>query len=125
MNEHTRQLHDLGQRPWLDNISRSLLRGGTLQRYIDDLSITGLTSNPTIFEQAFGGDAYDDSIRVLHAAGLAGEELFFELALEDLTQAADPFRPIFNAADGVDGARLRGHEGRAWQARAQLRRRCP
>ena len=57
MNEHTRQLHDLGQRLWLDNISRSLLRSGTLQRYIDDLSITGLTSNPTIFEQAFGGDA--------------------------------------------------------------------
>jgi transaldolase len=103
MNEHTRQLHDLGQRLWLDNISRSLLRSGTLQRYIDDLSITGLTSNPTIFEQAFGGDAYDDSIRVLSAAGLAGEALFFELALEDLTQAADLFRPIFDATGGIDG----------------------
>ena len=103
MNKHTRQLHDLGQRLWLDNISRSLLRSGTLQRYIDDLSITGLTSNPTIFERAFGADAYDDSIRVLYAAGLAGEELFFELALEDLTQAADLFRPIFEASGGVDG----------------------
>lgn len=80
MNEHTRQLHDLGQRLWLDNISRSLLRSGTLQRYIDEYAITGLTSNPTVFEQAFGGDAYDDSIRVLHAAGLAGEELFFACA---------------------------------------------
>ena len=103
MNEHTRQLHDLGQRLWLDNISRSLLRSGTLQRYIDDLSITGLTSNPTIFEQAFGGDAYDDSIHVLNATGLTGEDLFFELALEDLTQAADLFRPIFDASGGVDG----------------------
>jgi transaldolase len=103
MNENTRQLHGLGQRLWLDNISRSLLRSGTLQRYIDGLSITGLTSNPTIFEQAFAGDAYDDSIRVLNAAGLAGEELFFELALEDLTQAADLFRPAFDASGGVDG----------------------
>jgi transaldolase len=103
MNEYTRQLHDLGQRLWLDNISRSLLRSGTLQRYIDDLSITGLTSNPTIFEQAFGGDGYDDSIRALNAAGLAGEDLFFALALEDLTQAADLFRPIFDASGGVDG----------------------
>ena len=103
MNEHTRQLHDLGQRLWLDNISRSLLRSGTLQRYIDDLSITGLTSNPTIFEQAFGGDAYDDSIHVLNATGLTGEDLFFELALEDLTQAADLFRPIFDSSGGVDG----------------------
>jgi transaldolase len=103
MNEHTRQLHDLGQRLWLDNISRSLLRSGTLQRYVDDLSITGLTSNPTISEQAFGGDAYDDSIRVLNATGLQGEDLFFELALEDLTEAADLFRPIFDASGGVDG----------------------
>ena len=103
MNEHTSQLHDLGQRLWLDNIRRSLLRSGTLQRYIDDLSITGLTSNPTIFEQAFGGDGYDDSIHVLNSTGLTGEDLFFELALEDLTQAADLFRPIFDASGGVDG----------------------
>ena len=105
MNEHTRQLHDLGQRLWLDNISRSLLRSGTLQRYISEFSITGLTSNPAIFEQAFGreADAYDDSIRRLQTTGLAGEELFFELALEDLTQAADLFRPIFDASDGADG----------------------
>jgi len=103
MNEHTRRLHDLGQRLWLDNISRPLLRSGALERYISEYAITGLTSNPTIFEQAFGGDAYDDSIRVLDAAGLKGEELFFELALEDLTQAADLFRPIFDASEGSDG----------------------
>jgi len=103
MNEHTRQLHVLGQRLWLDSISRSLLRSGTLHRYIDEYAITGLTSNPTIFEQAFSTDAYDDSIRVLNATGLAGEDLFFKLALEDLTQAADLFRPIFEASGGVDG----------------------
>ena len=103
MNEHTRQIHDLGQRLWLDNISRSLLRSGTLRRYIDEYSITGLTSNPTIFEHALGTDAYDDSIRVLDAAGFSGAELFFELALEDLTLAADLFRPIFDASGGVDG----------------------
>ncbi len=103
MNEHTRQLHDLGQRLWLDSISRTLLRSGTLRRYIDDLSITGLTSNPTIFEQAFGTGAYDDSIRELKATGMAGEDLFFELALEDLTQAADLLRPIFEASGGLDG----------------------
>jgi transaldolase len=103
MNESTRQLHAMGQRLWLDNISRSLLRSGTLQRYISGFSITGLTSNPTIFEQAFGSDAYDDSIRAHSAAGLAGEDLFFALALEDLRQAADLFRPIFDASSGVDG----------------------
>jgi transaldolase len=103
MNEHTRQLHDLGQRLWLDKISRGLLRSGTLQRYIAEYAITGLTSNPTIFEQAFGADDYDDSIRALAAAGLAGEDLFFELALEDLSKAADLFRPIFEASHGVDG----------------------
>jgi transaldolase len=103
MNTHTRQLHDLGQRLWLDNISRNLLRSGALQHYITEFSITGLTSNPTIFEHALGGTDYDDSIRVLSAAGMAGEELFFELALEDLTQAADLLRPLFDASDGVDG----------------------
>ena len=103
MNKRTRQLHDLGQRLWLDNISRFLLRSGTLQRYIDEYAITGLTSNPTIFEQAFGTEAYDDSLRVHGAAGLTGEEIFFELALEDLTQAAELFRPIYEASGGVDG----------------------
>jgi transaldolase len=103
MNQHTRQLQDMGQRLWLDHISRPLLRSGTLQRYVDDFSITGLTSNPTIFEQAFGTDAYDDPIRALHQAGLADEELFFGLALEDLTEAADLFRPLFDASGGDDG----------------------
>jgi transaldolase len=100
----TTELHQLGQSLWLDNITRTLLRSGTLARYIADLSVTGLTSNPTIFERAIGaGDSYDDSIRVLAAAGLSGEALFFELALEDLTQAADLFRPAFEASEGVDG----------------------
>ena len=100
----TQQLHSLGQSLWLDNITRELLQSGTLARYIADFSVTGLTSNPTIFEHAIGGgDSYDASIRVLAAAGLSDEDLFFELALEDLTQAADLFRPIYDATDGVDG----------------------
>lgn len=104
MNKPTQLLHQLGQSLWLDNITRTLLRSGTLSRYIRDLSITGLTSNPTIFEHAIGnGDSYDASIRMLFDAGLSGEDLFFELALEDLTQAADLFRPTFEASHGVDG----------------------
>jgi len=100
----TLALHTLGQSLWLDNITRTLLRSGTLARYIADLSVTGLTSNPTIFEHAIGsGDSYDASIRVLDAVGLSGEDLFFELALEDLTQAADLFRPVHDATEGVDG----------------------
>ena len=99
----TLTLHQLGQSLWLDNITRTLLRSGTLARYIRDLSVTGLTSNPTIFEHAIGGGDYDASIRVLADAGLSGEDLFFELALEDLTQAADLFRPAFDASGGVDG----------------------
>ncbi len=100
----TLALHQLGQSLWLDNITRTLLRSGTLARYIRDLSVTGLTSNPTIFEHAIGaGDSYDASIGVLAGAGLSGEELFFELALEDLTEAADLFRPAFDASHGVDG----------------------
>jgi transaldolase len=100
----TRALHQLGQSLWLDNITRALLVSGTLARYIRDLSVTGLTSNPSIFEHAIGAsDSYDASIRVLADAGLADEDLFFELALEDLTRAADLFRPIFDATDGVDG----------------------
>jgi transaldolase len=100
----TQGLHQLGQSLWLDNITRMLLQSGTLARYIRDLSVTGLTSNPTIFEHAIGeSDSYDASIRVLRDAGMADEDLFFELALEDLTQAADLFRPAFDASDGVDG----------------------
>jgi transaldolase len=100
----TQALHDIGQSLWLDNITRTLLVSGTLARYIQDLSITGLTSNPTIFEQAIGhSDSYDASIRVLADAGLSDEDLFFELALEDLGEAADLFRPIFDATGGLDG----------------------
>ena len=104
MNPSTLKLHQLGQRLWLDNITRELLRNGTLARYIDELSVTGLTSNPTIFEHAIGsGTDYDDAIQKLAARGLSGEDLFFELALQDLTQAADLFRPVFDASGGADG----------------------
>ena len=103
MNEHTRLLHESGQSLWLDNINRSMLRSGKLQNYIDEFSVTGLTTNPTIQEEALRADTYEDSIRVLAAAGLAGEELFFELAMEDLTQAADLLRPMFDTSDGADG----------------------
>jgi len=103
-NTRTLALHDFGQRLWLDNITRQLLQSGTLARYIHDLSVTGLTSNPTIFEHAIAtGTLYDESIRVLTAAGLSGETLFVELALEDLTQAAELFRPIFEESHGTDG----------------------
>ena len=100
----TRQLHDLGQSLWLDNITRDLLASGTLQRYIAEFSVTGLTSNPSIFNQAVGGSAaYDESIRTLRGKGKSGEALFFELAQEDLTRAADLFRPVFERTAGVDG----------------------
>src|SRR5499433_4274335 len=100
----TQLLHDLGQSLWLDNITRDLLDNGTLQRYIDELSVTGLTSNPTIFDQAIkNSTAYDTAIRQKLKAGKSGEALFFELALEDLTRAADLFRPIYDRTDGVDG----------------------
>ena len=100
----TQKLHDLGQSLWLDNITRDLLDRGTLERYIDELSVTGLTSNPTIFDQAIAkSQDYDLSIREKTAAGKAGEALFFELALDDLTRAADLFRPIWDRTDGVDG----------------------
>jgi transaldolase len=103
-NPRTLALHDVGQRLWLDNISRQLLQSGTLARYIRELSVTGLTSNPTIFEHAIAtGTLYDASIRVLTTAGLSDEPLFFELALEDLTQAAELFRPIFESSQGSDG----------------------
>src|SRR5512144_1380425 len=104
MNANTRKLHDIGQSLWLDNLSRDLLTSGTLARYIDDLSVTGLTSNPTIFEHAIGhGSAYDEAIRGLARRGESGEALFFALALDDLRQAADLFRPIHEATDGIDG----------------------
>src|SRR5882672_9545629 len=100
----TRTLHDLGQSLWLDNITRNLLRTGVLRRYIDELSVTGLTSNPTIFDHAIkNGKDYDDAIRSKLAEGKSGEKLFFELALEDLTEAADLFRPVYDRTCGVDG----------------------
>src|SRR5499433_665924 len=100
----TQLLHNLGQSLWLDNITRDLLTSGTLKRYIDELSVTGLTSNPTIFDHAIkNSTTYDDAIRKKLQEGKSGEELFFELALEDLTQAADLFRPIYERTDGVDG----------------------
>ncbi len=101
---NTQRLHNLGQSIWLDNISRRILDDGTLRRYIDELAVTGLTSNPTIFDEAIGGsDAYDDAIRDKAGSGKSGEALFVELALEDLRRAADLFRPIFDATGGVDG----------------------
>ena len=104
INPNTQALHALGQSLWLDNISRELLGSGTLARYIAELSVTGLTSNPTIFEQAIGhGDAYDEQIGALTQAGWSGEDLFFALAEQDLRQAADLFRPIHRATGGVDG----------------------
>jgi transaldolase len=103
MNAATR-LHDAGQSLWLDNITRALLTSGTLARYIADFAVTGLTSNPTIFDKALTGSAdYDDQIRAQVATGIDGEALFFDLALEDLTKAASLFRPIWDATDGVDG----------------------
>jgi transaldolase len=100
----TRQLHDLGQSLWLDNLTRGLLASGTLARYIAQLDVTGLTSNPTIFDLAIKeGDAYDASIQAKARAGQAGEALFFELALEDLARAADLFRPVHEATAGMDG----------------------
>jgi transaldolase len=100
----TRLLHDLGQSLWLDNITRGLLTSGTLARYIGELSITGLTSNPTIFDHAIRNtDFYDDAIRQKALAGKSGEALFFELALEDLIQAADLFRPVNAGTGGLDG----------------------
>ena len=100
----TQDLHDLGQSLWLDNITRNLLKTGVLRRYIDELSVTGLTSNPTIFDHAIKNSSdYDSAIKSKLAEGKSGEKLFFELALEDLTQAADLFRPIHDRSCGVDG----------------------
>ena len=100
----TGTLHDEGQSIWLDNITRDLLKTGTLKRYIEELSVTGLTSNPTIFDHAIkNSSAYDSAIRAKAKDGKSGEGLFFELALEDLTWAADLFRPIWDRTHGVDG----------------------
>ena len=100
----TKELHDLGQSLWLDNITRKLVNGGTLQRYIDELSVTGLTSNPTIFDHAIKNSAdYDSDISRSASRAEPPENLFFELALGDVTHAADLFRPIFDRTDGVDG----------------------
>jgi transaldolase len=100
----TQLLHNLGQSIWLDNITRDLLNSGTLKQYIADLSVTGLTSNPTIFDHAIkNSTAYDAAIREKLAAGKSGEALFFELALEDITRAADLFQPINDQTNGVDG----------------------
>jgi transaldolase len=100
----TQLLNNLGQSIWLDNITRDLLNSGTLQRYIDELSVTGLTSNPTIFDHAIrNSGAYDTAIAAQLKKGKSGEELFFELALNDLTRAADLFRPLYDRTNGVDG----------------------
>jgi transaldolase len=100
----TQQLHDLGQSLWLDNITRGLLKNGTLRRYINELSITGLTSNPSIFDHAIKeSNFYDDAIHQKVEQGKSGEDLFFELAIEDLRQAADLFRPTYDRTNGIDG----------------------
>lgn len=100
----TQRLHELGQSLWLDNITRGMLADGTLRRYIADLSVTGLTSNPTIFDRAIrNGAAYDQALRRLGTEVASDEDLFFDLALEDLTQAADLFRSVHLETDGVDG----------------------
>ncbi len=100
----TQELHNLGQSLWLDNITRDILNNGTLKKYIDELSVTGLTSNPTIFQHAIkNSSSYDAGIRDAMKKGLKGESLFFELALQDLTVAADLFKPIYEKTHGVDG----------------------
>src|ERR1700704_6556977 len=100
----TKMLHNIGQSLWLDNITRELLDSGTLKSYIDELSVTGLTSNPTIFDHAIkNSNAYDEAIHEKLEKGKSSEALFFDLALEDLTRAADQFRPIHDKTNGVDG----------------------
>jgi transaldolase len=104
MGNAPKQLHDAGQSLWLDYITREIVENGTLERYIDELSLTGLTSNPTIFDKALsGGDHYDEQIGQLLVEGKEGEELFFELAITDLQGAADLFRGVHDETDGVDG----------------------
>jgi transaldolase len=122
----TRALHDLGQSLWLDNITRNLLRTGVLRHYIDELSVTGLTSNPTIFDHAIkNSNDYDGAITSRLAQNKSGERLFFELALEDLTEAADLFRPVYDRTGGVDGwvslevSPLLAHDAKATVAEAK------
>ncbi len=104
MSKATQDLHDAGQSLWLDYITRKIVNDGTLKRYIDELSLTGLTSNPTIFDKALrDGDQYDEQISELLEQGKRGEDLFFELAITDLQGAADLFRPVYDRTDGVDG----------------------
>ena len=104
MTNPTQALHDIGQSLWVDNITREMLREGRLARYISELSVTGLTSNPTIFDKAItGGDAYDEQIAALNSDGLAEEEVFFELALTDLNEAAGLFRPVYERSGRRDG----------------------
>src|SRR5207253_3283954 len=100
----TGTLHDEGQSLWLDNITRDRLQSGTLKRYSDELSVTGLTSNPTVLDQAIkNSSSYDAAIRKKAKEGRSGEDLFFELAIEDVTRAADLFRPVWERTHGVDG----------------------
>jgi transaldolase len=104
VNPHTRRLHGSGVSLWLDNITRGLLTQGTLRKYIEEYAVTGLTSNPTIYDHAIAStDFYDEAIRGKVASGLSGEDLFFDLALEDLTQAADLFAPVHERTSGLDG----------------------
>jgi transaldolase len=99
----TETLHERGQSLWLDNITRGLLDDGTIKKFIDSYSVTGLTSNPSIFDKAIGSGDYDDAIRAKASPGLSDEDLFFELAVEDLQRAADLFGPVHERTDGVDG----------------------
>jgi transaldolase len=99
----TTQLHELGQSIWLDNITRAMLDSGQLATYIDDYAVTGLTSNPSIFDKAIASGGYDDAIRQKAATGIDREALFFELAIEDLRRAADAFRPVHERTAGLDG----------------------
>ena len=126
----TAKLHESGQSLWLDNISREMLDSGQLQRYIDEYSVTGLTSNPSIFDKAIASGAYDDEIR-RKAAAEDPEELFFALAFEDLGRAADLFEPIHRRTSGVDGwvslevsPLLADDASRTVQAAADLHGRC-
>lgn len=102
--KRTQQLHDLGQSLWIDTITRRMLDDGTEQRYVDEYSVTGQTSNPTIFDKAIsGGDDYDEQIAELREQGLDGQDLFFELALTDINRAADLFEPEFTRTERMDG----------------------
>jgi transaldolase len=99
----TQILHERGQSLWLDNITRGLLDSGQIQHYIDNYAVTGLTSNPSIFDKAIETGDYDDALRERSGTGLSDEELFLELAIEDLRRAADAFLPVHERTDGVDG----------------------